>query len=72
MCRSGGRGAIAVNLLADEGYTNVYNIVDGMEGDLIKDPESVFYGKRMKNGWKNSGLPRTYHINPGQVKLSEK
>ena len=55
MCRSGGRGAMAVNMLAKAGYQNVYNIVDGMEGDLVDDPENVYFGKRMKNGWKNSG-----------------
>lgn len=33
MCRSGGRSAAAVNLLAGAGFTNVYNITDGMEGD---------------------------------------
>ena len=28
-------------------------VVDGMEGDKVKEPGSLFYGKRMKNGWKN-------------------
>ena len=32
-CRSGGRGAMAVNQLAAAGFTNAYNIVDGIEGD---------------------------------------
>ena len=35
MCRSGGRGAMAVNLLAKAGYKNVYNVIDGMEGDSV-------------------------------------
>jgi len=70
--RSGGRSAMAVNLMAKEGFTNVYNIIDGMEGDMIKDPENAYHGKRMKNGWKNSGNPWTYQINPEQVKLSDK
>ena len=61
----------AVNLMTQVGYTNVYNIVDGMEGDLIKDPESAFYGKRMKNGWKNSGNPWTYEINHDLVLTSD-
>ena len=30
-CRSGGRGAIACNLLAQAGFTKVYNIIDGIE-----------------------------------------
>jgi len=72
MCRSGGRSAMAVNLMAQNGFTNVYNIIDGMEGDMVRDKESVFYKKRMKNGWKNSGTPWTYTINIEQVKLSDK
>ena len=31
-CRSGGRGAMAINMLATAGFTNAYNILDGMEG----------------------------------------
>jgi len=69
MCRSGGRGAMAVNALAKAGFTNAYNIIDGMEGDMVNDPESVYFGKRMKNGWKNSGLPWTYDVNPEQMRL---
>jgi rhodanese-related sulfurtransferase len=64
ICRSGGRSALAVNLLAKAGFVNVYNIIDGMEGDKVDDPESVYIGKRMKNGWKNSGSPWTYDVNP--------
>jgi len=71
MCRSGGRSAMAVNLMAQNGFTNVYNIIDGMEGDMVKDKESVFYKKRMKNGWKNAGNPWTYLVNPDQVILSD-
>ena len=69
MCRSGGRSAMAVNLLAQAGFENAYNIVDGMEGDLVKDPDNLFAGKRMKNGWKNSGLPWTYDVDPERVRL---
>jgi rhodanese-related sulfurtransferase len=68
-CRSGQRSAPAVNLLADAGYRNVYSVVDGVEGDKVTDPESVFYGQRMKNGWKNSGLPWTYSLNPALMHL---
>jgi len=63
-CRSGGRSAVAVNMLAQAGYKNVYNITDGFEGDLVDNPESLFNGQRMVNGWKNSGLPWTYSIDP--------
>jgi len=60
MCRSGKRSAKAVNVLAKQGYTNVYSVVDGYEGDKVKKGENK--GKRMKNGWKNSGLPWTYSL----------
>lgn len=69
MCRSGGRGAMAVNALAKAGFKNVYNIIDGMEGDSVEDPESAYFGKRMKNGWKNSGVPWTYQLDPERMRL---
>jgi rhodanese-related sulfurtransferase len=69
MCRSGGRSAKAVDLLAEAGFKQVYNIIDGMEGDTVDDPESLFHGKRMKNGWKNSGLPWTYDLDPEKMSL---
>jgi len=70
MCRSGGRSAMAVNLLAENGYTNVYQITDGMEGDKVKNPESPVKGQRLVNGWKNSGAPWTYEIDIERVKLT--
>lgn len=69
-CRSGGRSAMAVNQLAAAGFTKAYNIIDGVEGDLVEDPESVFNGKRMKNGWKNSA-PWVYSIDPEKIILEE-
>ena len=50
VCRSGGRSALAANLLARAGFTKVYNIIDGMEGDAMKDPETLFLGQRLRNG----------------------
>ena len=70
MCRSGDRSAKAVNMLTAEGFINVYNIIDGMEGDQISDTESNYVGRRMKNGWKNSRLPWTYDLNKDKVLLS--
>ena len=64
MCRSGDRSAMAVNALAKAGFVNVYNIIDGMEGDTVDDSKSKHHGKRMKNGWKNCGSPWTYDVNP--------
>ena len=64
MCRSGGRSAIAVNFLAKAGFKNVYNIVDGMEGDGNGDSASVPQG-----GWKNSGCPWTKKLTPERMVL---
>ena len=64
ICRSGGRSAWSVNALAQAGFTNAYNVIDGTEGDMVAEPGSVFIGKRLKNGWKNSGLPWTYECDP--------
>lgn len=64
MCRSGGRSAIACNMLAKAGFTNVYNIVDGMEGDGNGNSES-----KPKGGWKNTGCPWTKKITPEQMVL---
>jgi rhodanese-related sulfurtransferase len=71
MCRSGGRSALAANLLAKAGFEHVYNIIDGMEGDAVKDPESLFQGQRLRNGWKNSGCPWTYDLTPDRVLLAK-
>jgi rhodanese-related sulfurtransferase len=64
MCATGARGAMAVNALAGAGFTKVYNIVNGLEGDRVDDPGSVFHGKHMRNGWKNAGLPWGYDFHP--------
>jgi len=63
-CRSGGRSAIACNLLAQAGFKKVYNIIDGMEGDGNGDSESTPQG-----GWKNSGCPWTKQITPERMLL---
>lgn len=56
ICRSGDRSSRGANRLAEEGYTKVYSVVDGFEGDLSKD------GRRSVNGWKNAGLPWGYRL----------
>lgn len=63
-CRSGGRSAIACNLLAQAGYINVHNIIDGMEGDSNGDSDSMPQG-----GWKNSGCPWTKKLTPKRMIL---
>jgi rhodanese-related sulfurtransferase len=71
MCRSGGRSAIAVNLLAQAGYKHVHNIIDGMEGDTVEDAQSVFAGQHLVNGWKNSACPWTYKLTSERLVLPE-
>ena len=67
-CRSGGRSAKAADALAEAGFSMVYNIIDGFEGDKVQDAESVYHGMRMRNGWKNSA-PWTYDLDPNLVWL---
>ncbi|RYH08821.1 rhodanese-like domain-containing protein [Tropicimonas sp. IMCC6043] len=65
ICRSGSRSAKAANVLYDLGYTNVYSILDGFEGDKANTgPEA---GHRTVNGWKNAGLEWSYSIAPHQA-----
>ena len=67
MCRSGSRSAPSVNRLAAIGFSNVYSIIDGFEGDKVKDKHSAFLGKRLRNGWKNALAPWTYDLEPDLV-----
>lgn len=62
---------MAVNKRATVGFANTYNILGGMEGDKVEDPESVFHGLRLRNGWKVSGLPWTYDLDPVRMALLE-
>lgn len=63
MCRSGDRSANAANLLAKAGFTQVYSVFEGFEGDMSKD------GRRVVNGWKNDGLPWSYDLNKDKMPL---
>jgi len=67
MCRSGSRSPKAVNRLAAIGYTKVYSIIDGFEGDKLKDKKSAYLGKRLRNGWRNAFAPWTYDLLPALV-----
>jgi rhodanese-related sulfurtransferase len=60
ICRSGDRTAKAANLLFSLGYTKVYSVPEGYEGDLAKEGDRA--GQRAVNGWKNDGLPWTYKL----------
>ena len=72
MCRSGQRAAAAVNQLAEAGFKQVYNIVDGFEGELDKDQQSPNLGKRTVDGWRNSKAPWTYELDPALIYQAEK
>jgi len=69
VCRSGNRSAKAVDVLASAGFKQVWNVVDGVEGDLVDDRQSPQFGTRTKNGWKNDGLPFTYELDPAKMRL---
>jgi rhodanese-related sulfurtransferase len=64
ICATGHRAAFAVNALAQAGFTKVYNVITGFEGEKVTDQGSVFFGKHMRNGWKNVGLPWGYDFDP--------
>jgi len=66
MCRSGGtRGAPSAAKLEGLGLDTVYVVVDGFEGSTSKDNPNGPW--RLANGWKNSGLPWGYDLNPEKV-----
>jgi rhodanese-related sulfurtransferase len=61
MCRSGDRSSRGANRLAEDGYTRVWSVVDGFEGDMGKD------GRRSVNGWKNAGLRWSYKLDKARM-----
>ena len=65
MCRSGNRSARAANLLAGMGFTQVYSMVDGFEGDRASSGPD--FGRRVVNGWRNAGLEWSYTIRSDQA-----
>jgi rhodanese-related sulfurtransferase len=65
ICRSGGRSARAADVLTELGYSNVYSLVDGFEGDKASD--GPLRGQRVVNGWKNAGLEWSYKLSETQV-----
>jgi len=60
MCQSGGRSPYAARSLHDAGYKEVYFQVEGFEGLKLKQGPDK--GKRLKNGWKNAGLPWNLYL----------
>lgn len=67
LCRSGKRSAKAANLLTSAGYSNVYSVINGFEGDKAKLGNEK--GKRVVNGWKNAGLPWSYKLERNRLSL---
>lgn len=56
MCRSGSeRGEPSAKVLREAGLVNARFVVNGFQGSSVK--EGPHAGKRVKNGWQNSGLP---------------
>lgn len=61
ICRSGERSARAVDTLAKAGFTDVWSVYDGFEGDLSPD------GHRTVNGWKNAKLPWSFKVDAAKL-----
>lgn len=67
ICRSGERTTRAANFLTEQGYSKVYSVIDGFEGDAIAEGPQA--GQRVINGWKNAGLPWTYKLDKNKIYL---
>lgn len=52
LCRSGKRSAAAAEAAAKAGFSNVFNISEGFEGDLDEQQRRGSF-----NGWRHAGLP---------------
>ena len=67
ICRSGDRTSRAANFLTEQGYSKVYSVIDGFEGDAVAEGPQA--GQRVLNGWKNAGLPWTYKLDKNKMYL---
>ena len=66
MCRSGSeRGEPSAKVLREAGLVNARFVVNGFQGDAIKEGPDA--GKRLKNGWQNSGLSWGSKMNADKV-----
>lgn len=71
MCRSGAtRSAPAADVIAEMGFSQVYSVSDGFEGGKLTEGDSA--GVRARNGWRNSGLPWSYSVDPDTAWHEEK
>ena len=64
LCRSGKRSCLACTVAIKAGWNSkdVCNMLGGFEGDKIEHKDSIYYGQRKLGGWRNEGLPWTYHV----------
>ena len=78
ICRSANRSVPASDLLAANGFKNVYNVLGGFEGGkfygygkeekaLMKKYSENYSRRGFFNGWKYYGLPWTYSMNPEYI-----
>lgn len=65
LCRSGDRSSKAADRLQMAGYSKVYSVAEGFEGDTAKGGAQD--GQRVVNGWKNAGLPWTYKVDKARM-----
>ena len=65
ICRSGDRSSKAQDRLQMAGFTRVYSITEGVEGDTAKEGPKA--GQRTVNGWKNAGLPWTSKLDKAKM-----
>jgi len=65
LCRSGDRSSKAADRLQAAGYTKVYSVPEGFEGDRASDGPKK--GQRVINGWKNSDLPWSYRLEKSKM-----
>ena len=64
MCRSGSRSCAAAEKAVNAGWPSgkIFNMLGGFEGEKDGNPDSAFHGQRTMGGWKNEGLPWSYHV----------
>jgi rhodanese-related sulfurtransferase len=65
ICRSGDRSSKAADRLQAAGYTKVYSVTEGFEGDRAGDGPDK--GQRVVNGWKNAKLPWSYKLDKAKM-----
>lgn len=52
LCRSGKRSGLGAEMLIKDGFTNVYNVIEGFEGDRDENGH-----RNTINGWRFYNLP---------------